>query len=106
MTLMAFKEHFYSKITNIDDIKSPSDDIRKYIERNNLEQVNMPSNGAPFRRLVWIVPLTDIVSLSESGTESDKEWANKVTNYLGLEVNPSASEYVYIEYDEHFDEHL
>lgn len=106
MTSKTFKEHFYNKITNIDDVKSYWDDIRKDIERNNLEQVNMPNNGAPFRRLVWTVPLTDIVKLADPDTTPDKDWANKVTDCLGLDVNPSASEYIYIEYDENFDEPL
>jgi len=106
MTSKTFTEHFYNKIADIDDVKTYWDDIRKDIERNNLEQVNMPNNGAPFRRLVWTVPLEDIVELADPNTTSDKNWANKVTDCLGLDVNPSASEYVYIEYDENFNEPL
>ncbi|MCL2650731.1 MAG: hypothetical protein FWD60_06875 [Candidatus Azobacteroides sp.] len=108
MSASAFAYYYYKKI-----FKKPLIDYRRLknqIEEGLLRDVNMTNEMRPedYRKLIWVVPLEDILSVKKSlikkGENLDDKLANEVVNRLGLIIN--GDEYIYLEYEIGFNEML
>jgi hypothetical protein len=107
MTASVFSKHFYPNIMGIDDINCNPRLLKNAIDEGRLEQVNMPNvGGDDKRKLVWTVPLEDLLVIKEESEKKGENPANEIVGRLGLSITAVNNEYVYWEYESDFNETL